>query len=389
MILRTLHSKLINAAEKFPIVAVLGPRQSGKSTLVRKTFPNYRYISLEDMDIRQMAEQDPRGFLNQTGGKVILDEVQRVPVLFSYLQGIVDEHQINGEFILTGSQNFLLMEKITQTLAGRICLNTLMPFSIFELKTANLLPQTPEQLIHQGGFPRLYAQQLTPEEWLPSYITTYLERDVYDLLKVRELSAFRTFLKACAGRVGQLVNFSSLGNDCGVSYNTVRSWISILEASYIVFLLHPHHQNFNKRLVKMPKLYFYDTGIVCSLLGINSPSKVLNSYLKGSLFENMIIADFYKQICNHQKQNRLYFWRDKTGHEIDLIYDKGEYLVPFEIKAGATFQEDFLKNMLYWNKISGQVRENHLITGGTNDMVYKQNNYIHSWQSIGDILENV
>ncbi len=385
MIPRTLAIKLKQAVEKFPVVAVLGPRQSGKSTLVRTSFPNYRYISLEDLDIRQMAEQDPRGFLQQIRGKVILDEVQRVPSLFSYLQGIVDERQLNGEFILTGSQNFLLMEKITQTLAGRISLMTLLPLSISELSVAQLLPETPEQLIYKGGFPRLYAQNLTPEDWLPSYITTYLERDVYDLLKVRELSTFRTFLQLCAGRVGQLVNLSSLGNDCSVSYNTVRSWISILEASYVVFQLQPHHQNFNKRLVKMPKLYFYDTGIVCRLLGINSPEEVAKSYLKGALFENMIIADFYKQLCHQQKQPRLYFWRDKTGHEIDVIYDKGAHLTPIEIKSGATFQEDFLKNLGYWYKLYDQPVEGRLVMGGSMDIRYKGYS-IHNWRSIGNLL---
>ncbi len=385
MIPRTLQSKLILASEKFPIVAVLGPRQSGKSTLVRTAFPEHRYISLEDLDVRQMAEQDPRGFLQQTGKKVILDEVQRVPALFSYLQGIVDERQTCGEFILTGSQNFLLMEKITQTLAGRISLMTLLPLSISELTSANLLPTTPEQFIYQGGFPRLYAQNLTPEEWLPSYITTYLERDVYDLLKVRELNAFRTFLQLCAGRVGQLVNLSSLGNDCGVNYNTIRSWLSILEASYVIFQLHPHHQNFNKRLIKMPKLYFYDTGIVCSLLGIHSPAEITNSYLKGALFENMVVADFYKQLCHQQKKPRLYFWRDKTGHEIDMIYDRGDRLLPFEIKSGATFQEDFLKNLRYWNKLYDQPTESHLIMNREINSLYKDC-HIHSWKTIGNLL---
>ena len=385
MIPRTLTTKLKQASEKFPIVAVLGPRQSGKSTLVKMAFPEHRYISLEDLDIRQMAEQDPRGFLQQTGKKVILDEVQCVPSLFSYLQGIVDERGVNGEFILTGSQNFLLMEKITQTLAGRICLMTLLPFSISELASVSLLPKIPEQLIYNGGFPRLYAQNLTPEEWLPSYITTYMERDIHDLLKVRELSTFRTFLQVCAGRVGQLVNLSSLGNDCGVSYNTIRSWLSILEASYVIFQLHPHHQNFNKRLVKMPKFYFYDTGVVCKLLGIHSPEEVAKSYLKGALFENMVVADFYKQLCHQQKQPRLYFWRNKTGHEIDVIYDKGDQLIPFEIKSGATFQDDFLKTLNYWNKLYGQPTESHLIMGGDLNMDYK-GCHIRSWKSIGNLL---
>lgn len=385
MIPRTLAAKLTNAAEKFPIVAVLGPRQSGKSTLVKTTFPEHKYISLEDLDTRQMAEKDPRGFLQQTGGKVILDEAQRVPSLFSYLQGIVDERQLNGEFILTGSQNFLLMEKITQTLAGRISLMTLLPFSIAELSAVNLLPEKPEQFIYNGGYPRLYAQSLTAEDWLPSYITTYLERDVYDLLKIRELSAFRTFLKLCAGRVGQLINLSSLGNDCGVSYNTIRSWISILEASYVVFQLPPHYQNFNKRLTKMSKLYFYDTGVVCSLLGIKSPEEVANSYLRGALFENMIIADLYKQLSHQQKQLSLYFWRDKTGHEVDVIYDKGERLIPFEIKSGATFQDDFLKNLNYWSKLYTLPTDSHLIMGGNTNITYK-NCAIHGWKSIGNLL---
>lgn len=277
------------------------------------------------------------------------------------------------------------MEKITQTLAGRISLMTLLPLSIEELALAKILPKTPEELIYNGGFPRLYAQNLTPQDWLPSYITTYLERDVYDLLKVRELNTFRTFLQLCAGRAGQLINLSSLGNDCGVSYNTVRAWIIILEASYVVFQLHPHHQNFNKRLIKMPKLYFYDTGIVCRVLGIHSPDEISKSYLKGALFENMVIADLYKQLSHQQKQSRLYFWRDKTGHEIDVIYDKGKCLVPLEIKSGATFQDDFLKNLNYWSKLYNQPTENHLIMGGNMNTVYKDCN-IHSWNTISNLL---
>jgi hypothetical protein len=282
----------------FKVIALLGRRQSGKTTLARTTFPHYNYASLEDPDTRLRGQTDPRNFLQELckGAGVILDEFQKVPGLLSYIQGIVDEEYRPGFFILTGSQNFLMNQAITQTLAGCISIQTLLPLSLDELVASNHLGGL-YGTMSQGFYPSLYVQQVVPERWFSSYIQTYLERDVPDLKLVTDLSLFQLFVQLCAGRIGQVLNLTSLANDCGVSVNTAKSWISLLEASYILFVLRPHHKNFSKRLIKSPKLYFYDTGLACSLLKI-TPEQLTSHYLRGGLFENMVLADLYKAFYN-------------------------------------------------------------------------------------------
>lgn len=361
MIKRTLQSKLRFLAKKFPVITLTGPRQSGKTTLVKDTFPDKKYISLEDSDVRNFAIEDPRGFL-KTYNNAIIDEAQKCPDLFSYIQTKVDHDNIPGQYILTGSQNFLLLEKISQSLAGRTAILKLLPFSYSEI--SNISQKIHEYYIFTGFYPRIYNMDIDPGDFYPSYIQTYIERDVRSMKNISDLNKFQIFLKLCAGRVGQLLNLSSLATECGISHTTASSWISILEASYIIFLLKPHHKNFNKRLVKMPKLYFFDTGLASFLLGINSVTQLSTHYNKGSLFESFIISEFIKRRYHEGKEHNCFFWRDKTGHEIDLIIDNGNEISPIEIKSGQTVTNSYFKGINYWNKISSSTKEGFIIYGG-------------------------
>ncbi|HNA63044.1 MAG TPA: ATP-binding protein, partial [Rhabdochlamydiaceae bacterium] len=293
---RKIADRVIKVSQQFSVVGILGPRQSGKTTLAKVLFPTYKYLNLEELDTRRFAGEDPRRFLKSLEHEqgVILDEIQRVPELLSYIQVHVDEWQKKGFFILTGSENILLNHHINQTLAGRIALITLLPLSIEELKDASLLTQELDEVLFQGFYPSLYAKKIDSREWIQSYIQTYVERDVRQLKEIMDLTIFQKFLRLCAGRVGQLLDLTSIGNDCGISAHTVRSWLSVLEATYVIFLLQPHHKNFNKRIIKTPKLYFYDTSIACHLLSIQSPKELQTHYLRGHLFESMILADLFK-----------------------------------------------------------------------------------------------
>jgi predicted AAA+ superfamily ATPase len=363
---RSIAQDILKAAQHFSALAVLGPRQSGKTTLVRNVFTNHAYVNLEHPKTRDFAVADPEGFFEQYQNEygLIIDEFQHVPELLSYIQIFIDERKRPGYFILTGSQNFLMNEKISQTLAGRISIHTLLPLSIGELKEASLLPQSPEDLIWKGCYPSVYIdKELSSERWYQNYIQTYLERDVRQLKQVDDLQLFRTFVQLCAGRVGQLLNLASLGNDCGVSDTTARRWISLLEASYIIFLLQPYHKNFNKRITKSPKLYFVDTGLACSLLNIPEDS-IADHYLRGGLFENMMIVDFYKRFYNQGSVPHLYFWRDQT-HEIDLILDRGTSICPIEIKSGRTISQSFFSNVQYLAQLAAlNPKDNAIIYTG-------------------------
>lgn len=352
MVSREAEKELRLLSTQFKAVAVVGPRQSGKTTLTRALFPSQAYVSLENPDTRQFAEQDPRGFLAQYADGAILDEAQRVPAIFSYLQQLLDENNSAGQFILTGSNNFLLQQNIAQSLAGRLAYLYLLPFSVSELKSGNMLPKSLNELLFTGSYPPVYQQKIDPGKWFPNYIKTYVERDVRLIKNISNLGAFERFLRLCAGRVGQLLNKSNLGIEVGVDSKTIDAWLTILESSFIIHLLKPHHRNFNKRLVKMPKLYFHDTGLVCALLGIQNQLQIQTHPLRGSLFENFVIGEFVKAGCNLGKQGLLYFWRDNKGNEIDLIIDKGDALYPIEIKSGQTVTEAYFKGIKFWNTMT-------------------------------------
>jgi predicted AAA+ superfamily ATPase len=373
MISRHLTKKLKAAARDYPVVTVTGPRQSGKTTLVRAAFPRHRYASLEDPDARAFAMEDPRGFLGQFRGRVILDEVQRVPDLFSYIQGIVDDADRSGQFVLSGSQNFLLLNRVSQTLAGRCAVLRLLPFSRSELigrpirDIAKFIqmrrPGEPTdqettaalfETLFTGGFPRIHDKGLQPQGWLANYYQTYLERDVRDLLNVGDIEGFGRFVRLCAGRSGQLLNASSLAADAGVSHTTVRRWLSILEASFVIYLLRPHHRNFNKRLVKSPKLYFVDTGLLCYLLRIQSPTDLVSHAARGAIFETWVVSEALKNYYNRGAEPDIYFWRDSAGHEIDLLIDCGATQVPVEVKSGQTIASDFFAGIEYWRTLARQ-----------------------------------
>ena len=386
MIKREISQKILDLSEKFPVITVTGPRQSGKTSLLRNLFGDLFYASLENPETRMFAIQDPNGFLRQYSNSGIIDEAQLVPELCSYIQGIVDQSGKTGQFILSGSQSFLLHDRISQSLAGRTAIFHLLPFSFSELQKADQLFPSYEANIFQGFFPRLYDKKIDPPDFYPNYIQTYLERDVRSLQNIHDLNLFVRFLGLCAGRVGQLLDYTSLANDCGVSYNTVKAWISVLEASYVIFLLQPHHSNFSKRLVKRPKLYFYDTGLCCSLLRIEKVSQLTNHYLKGSLFENLILSEFLKRCYNQGKASNLYFWRDHRGMEIDLIIEHANGLIPVEIKSAKTWNRDFFLNLEKWNGYSGNLPENSHVVYGGDESVNTASGMLHSWNSIDGIV---
>jgi len=379
-------------ASKFPVLSITGPRQSGKTTLVKELFKDHAYVLLEYSDEREYAQSDPRGFLKKHSNEhgLIIDEVQYAPGLLSYIQGIVDEQNKPGHFILTGSQDFSVSQEITQSLAGRVGIITLLPLSIHELKSNDLLPTTIEDAVFFGGYPRSYNQDIEPTDFYPSYIRTYIERDVRQMINVTDLDTFQRFVRLCAGRTGQILNLTSLGNDCGVSHNTAKAWISILQASYIVFLLQPYYGNFSKRLIKSPKLYFYDSGLACSLLKIRSVDELGNHYNKGGLVEGLIIADLYKQFCHAGQEPGIFFWRDTTGHEIDCIVEERGKLVPVEIKAGYTFNSSFLDALSYWknNVVKDLGVRGFVVYGGSQEQSREQAEVI-SWKNAGQLLKNI
>lgn len=369
MIARDIQAKILSLASKYSVITLTGPRQSGKSTLLRHSFPEYEYVSLEDPDMGDFAREDPRGFLDSHGDKVILDEVQRSPKLLSYIQTRTDLAGKPGMYILAGSQNFLLMQSISQSLAGRTAVLKLLPFSHKEMQQGGILPNSIAEEIFQGSYPGLYDKGLTPGEYYPFYIQTYLERDVRLLKNIGNQTAFLNFVKLCAGRIGQLLNLSSLAGDCGIAVSTAKEWLSILQASYICHLLVPDFNNYSKRLVKTPKLYFYDTGLACSLLAIRSAEQLSTHYLRGGLFENLVVNEFIKHSYNAAEEPNLTFWRDSTGNEVDLISYSGGTAHAYEIKSGATYSPDFFKGLNKWSTLSGATREEcSVIYGGTTNL---------------------
>ncbi|MFC1806946.1 ATP-binding protein [Candidatus Omnitrophota bacterium] len=382
---RELKPKLKAASNFFPVVAIVGPRQSGKTTLAKMAFPNKSYVSLEDLDTREFATSDPRGFLANYPNGAILDEIQRAPHLFSYIQTIVDKQNKPGLFILTGSQHFLMQENISQTLAGRIMILKLLPFSITELTSASVIYDSYEDYLFKGFYPRIYNKNSNSRDWHLSYIQTYVERDLRLIKNIGNLNTFQTFLKMCAARVGQNINLASLANDCGITHNTAKSWLSILELSFIIHLLRPHYKNFNKRLIKMPKLYFYDIGLVSTLLGIENVKQMETHPLKGNLFESFVITELLKKRHNAGLESNLYFWKDKTGHEIDCIIEKSNKLKAVEIKSGKTYSVEYFKNLAYWKTLSkSTTKDLSVIYGGISSQIRSSGNLL-SWKDIQKI----
>ena len=383
MIQRIAKDKLKDLAAKFKAVAVTGARQTGKTTLVKQVFKGKPYLSLENPDTRNFALEDPRGFLESYPAGAILDEVQRAPILFSYLQEILDNTKVKGLFILSGSNNFLLQQNISQTLAGRVGYINLLPFSISELAKVKLLPDDDDQIMLKGFYPPIYDQEIPPMDWCPNYVRTYIEKDVRQIKNITDLIVFERFIKLLAGRSGQELINSALAVETGVDVKTIQSWIGILESSFIIYLLKPHFKNFNKTIVKRPKVYFYDTALVCYLLGIRNVLQLKTHPLRGSVFEGMVVTELIKQRTNAGLPVNIYYWRDKTGHEIDVIIDNGNKLLPIEIKSGKTFNSEFFKNIDYWCNLSGSDKSILLYAGDQNQ---KRSNgkEILNWKQIMD-----
>lgn len=380
MLKRTAAEKIKSLARQFKGVAIIGPRQSGKTTLSRYCFPEKPYVSLENPENRQFATEDPKGFLKTYSDGAILDEIQRVPELLSWLQQRLDEESRKGTFVLTGSNNFLLTEKITQTLAGRIAYLDLLPFSQSEIGQKN--DELNDQLF-LGGYPPIRADGISPLDWFPAYVRTYIERDVRQIKNLENLPAFEKLLSLCAGRIGQLVNFSNLSNELGIDSKTVKSWIGLLQASYIVFLLPPYFKNFNKRVIKSPKLYFYDTGLACHLLRIRSSEMLINHPYRGALFENFIISELLKNRFNKGITSNLYFWRDRSGTEIDVVLDRGVSAFPIEIKSGQTIHSSFFKSLSKWNEWTQQ-SGGLVYFGGDENQLRSNGIEVKSWKEIAD-----
>lgn len=398
MIRRALEPVLKKVAQQYPVVTLTGPRQSGKTTLVQAVFPDHQYASLEEPDVREYALEDPRGFLGQFTEGVILDEVQRAPDLFSYVQTIVDREDRPGRFILSGSQNFLLLRSISQSLAGRSAILHLLPLSLRELtgrepfpletlghELPESRPESPPELMEtlfRGFYPRIHDKGLDPATWYSGYYQTYVERDVREIVNIGDLEAFGRFVRLCAGRNGQLLNLTSLANDCGIAHTTASRWISILEASFLVHLLRPYYANFGKRLIKSPKLYFLDTGLLCYLLRIQSPEDLRLHSSRGPIFESFVISELIKNFLHQGKEPDLYFWRDSAGHEIDAVVDLGSERVAVEIKSGETVAADFFAGLDFWRTLVGDPEAPAaLVTGG--DRSYKRRGVqVYSWMEL-------
>ncbi len=384
-ITRTAHKTLKKLAADYPAVVVTGPRQSGKTTLVQEVFSEKPYVSLEELDTREFAMADPRGFLSQYPNGAILDEVQRCPDLFSYLQSIIDKQKKMGLFVLTGSQQFGLMSGISQSLAGRVAKLSLLPFSLYELQEAKQAPDKIEDLLFKGGYPPIYDRKLDPHLWYNNYVDTYIERDVRQLVNVRDLSTFQRFIRMCAARTGQILNLSSLANDCGITHNTAKAWISVLEASYIIHLLQPHHKNFNKRLIKSPKLYFYDTGLAAWLQNIQSAEQLSTHSARGQIFETWVVSEAIKYRYNNGLATNLYFWRDSTGNEIDILVDKSGTLIPIEVKSGQTINSEFFSGLKKYSLMAGnEVKSSALVYGGSQSYT-RENTSVISWLDIHNL----
>jgi predicted AAA+ superfamily ATPase len=379
MINRHIEQEIRLLQREFPVIAILGPRQSGKTTLSKLVFPDYDYVSLEDLDHREFASNDPRGFLARYSENIVFDEIQRVPALISYLQGHVDQQNQNGKIVITGSHNFFLMEQITQSLAGRVGITKLLPFSLFELGDVK---KPLNDLMFSGFYPRIYDQEIRPEVFYKNYISTYVEKDIRQIKQVAKLDHFMKFMQLLAGRSGQELNLSSLSEECGVSHNTIGEWVSILEASFLIYKLKPYYKNFNKRLVKNSKLYFTDTGLVCSLLGIRKPDELDYHFLKGSIFETFVISEFLKGSFNIGEKFGMYFWRDNKQNELDLILDYGQERYGFEIKRSETIHEKYFSTVKSWMNLTNTPSKNMFLIYGGEEAYLRNKINVQGWNSI-------
>lgn len=382
MIQRQAEKRLKYLAKKFRAVVVVGPRQSGKTTLCKHVFSGKPYVSLENPDILEFATSDPRGFLGQFPKGAVLDEIQKAPHLSSYLQQILDETSKNGLFILIGSNNLLMQEAMTQSLAGRVAYLHLLPLSLRELESDNKLKAAYAWHIVHGGYPEPVVKRIKPRDWYANYISTYLERDVRQIKNISNLAAFTKFLRLCAGRVGQTLNMAAFSNDCGIDQKTVAAWLGVLQSSYVVYLLEPHFANFNKQITKSPKLYFYDTGVVCSLLGITDAKQIPTHSAKGALFENLILGELLKERMNTGLADNLAYWRDKTGHEVDIVLDAPEGITAIELKAGETLASDFFKGLEYFAALHETPPKKLLIYGGSEVQMRSDGVRVQSWRSV-------
>ncbi len=385
MVTREIADRLVALFKQYPFVTVTGPRQSGKTTLCRAAFPHLEYVNLEAPDQRLFAESDPRGFLSHVGDGVILDEIQRVPQLLSYLQVLADETGRNSLFVLTGSEQFRISDTISQSLAGRTALLCLLPFSLDERRRAGASGEV-DDILFSGCYPRIHDQKLEPRQALGDYFETYVERDVRRMGEVRNLSGFRRFARLCAGRVGQLLNFSSLGADAGVSHTTAREWLSILEASYVVFQLPPFYANIRKRLTKSPKLYFYDVGLASYLIGIEHADQIATHPLRGALFENAVVSEAIKYLFNRGRRSNLSFFRDTRGLECDLLYERGSRIGAIEIKSGATVASDYFDALNRVARLLPQVSDRGLVYGGAMRQS-RSDVEVVTLADVGDLLE--
>lgn len=364
MFARDITQELLTQLQEYPIVTVIGPRQAGKTTLVRMVLSDYAYVSLENPEYRQLANDDPKAFLNRYPNKTIFDEVQRTPHLLSYLQGIVDEQRMNGRFVLTGSHQLELRAAISQSLAGRTGILQLLPLSIAELSQANIQFDDFETYIFQGFLPRIYDQKQRPHTAYSHYYQTYVERDVRQLIQLKDVNLFEKFMKLLAGRVGQIMNYQSLSNDVGIGAKTIKQWLSILEASFVIFQLPPYFENFGKRVIKSPKYYFTDTGLLAYLLDITKSIQVSRDPLVGQLFENLVILDILKTRYNQGKQAKMYFFRDSNGNEIDLLYKTATGLTGIEIKSASTWHSSFSKGLTKFSQTNNPLVQSVVIYNG-------------------------
>jgi predicted AAA+ superfamily ATPase len=379
------YSKLLEAnKDKYKAIALLGPRQSGKTTLAKSSFPEYEYLSLENPDTRIRATEDPRQFLGSITSNCILDEIQNTPELLSYLQEILDAKDDKRKFILTGSNSFQINEKISQSLAGRVRIITILPLLPSEIPTSKR-PASLDEALYAGLYPRVHNESLPPETWYADYYNTYIQKDVRSLLAVKDIMQFDRFIRVCAGRASCISEYSSMAGEVGISQPTAVSWSSVLESSYLLFRLQPHFKNFNKRIIKSPKIYFYDTGLLCYLLRIQSPEQLSTHPLRAAIFENWIVSIIQKAFMTQGKEPPTYFWRDQHGHEVDVVLDQSDSLFPIEIKSGSTFTKEWIDTLTWFTKLQG-TSDSALVYGGTNSFSFKDCSVI-SWDTIEGWIE--